>query len=264
MTNYLKQFHLSGRVACVTGGLGLIGWEISLALAQAGARTVILDINTEKQEVLREKICTEGSTVFFERFDISELETVEDKIEDLHANYKGLDIWVNCAYPRTKDWHLQGEDFPLDSWRKNVDMHLNGYCWMTQKVARRMRQSGITGAIINLGSIYGFLGNDFSLYKGTDITPSADYAMIKGGIVNATRYFAAHFGKDNIRVNSVCPGGIFDRQDEEFVARYSAKTPLRRMGRPEEVASTVLFLASGAASYITGATLVVDGGYSIV
>ncbi len=120
------------------------------------------------------------------------------------------------------------------------------------------------GSIINMGSTYGVVGNDFTVYEGTDITGPMAYAAVKGGIVNLTRYLASYFGKYNVRVNTMCPGGIFDHQNSVFVRNYENSTPLKRMGRPDEIASAVLFLASEAASYITGATVMVDGGWTAI
>ena len=121
-----------------------------------------------------------------------------------------------------------------------------------------------SGSIINLGSIYGVLGSDFTIYDGTKMTMPMAYSAIKGGIVNLTRYLASYFGKHNVRVNNICPGGIFDSQEPIFVRNYEHRVPLKRMGRPEEIASAVLFLASDAASYITGATIMVDGGWTAI
>ena len=120
------------------------------------------------------------------------------------------------------------------------------------------------GSLINFGSTYGVRGNDFNIYSGTDMTSPIAYSAIKGGIINLTRYLASYFGVDNIRINNVCPGGIIDGQDPQFVKNYSKRVPLKRMGKPDEIASTVLFLASDAASYITGATIMVDGGWTAI
>jgi len=108
------------------------------------------------------------------------------------------------------------------------------------------------------------VGPDFSVYKNTSMTSSIIYSAVKGGIVNLGRYLASYFGKYNIRVNTVCPGGVLDGQNEIFLKNYSNKTPLGRMASAEEVASTVLFLASDASSYITGATIMVDGGWTAI
>ncbi|MCK5180326.1 MAG: SDR family oxidoreductase, partial [Candidatus Omnitrophica bacterium] len=130
-------------------------------------------------------------------------------------------------------------------------------------VAMIMKPQG-SGSIINMGSIYGVVGNDFTVYEDTEMMGSMPYSAIKGGIVNLTRFMASYFGKNNIRINNICPGGIFNQENSKFVEKYSHKTPLKRMGKPDEVASAVLFLASEAASYITGATIMVDGGWSAI
>jgi len=124
-----------------------------------------------------------------------------------------------------------------------------------------MKQRG-GGVLINLASIYGMLGPNFSVYEGTEMTSPAAYAAIKGAIINLTRYFATFYGADNIRVNAVCPGGVFDNQDDNFVKAYGKLTPMGRMARASEIALPVVFLASDAASYITGQALIVDGGWS--
>ncbi|MEK7333547.1 MAG: SDR family oxidoreductase, partial [Nitrospirota bacterium] len=118
------------------------------------------------------------------------------------------------------------------------------------------------GTIINLASIYGVVAPDFSIYEGTEMTMPVAYSAIKGGIIALTRYIATYYAKYNVRANTVSPGGIFDNQQETFVKRYSDKTPLGRMGSPSEVTGAVVFLASEAASYITGQNLIVDGGWT--
>lgn len=170
---------------------------------------------------------------------------------------------INNAYPRTDDWGLKFEDIPPSSWRANVDLHMNGYCLCCQKAAEQMKKQG-AGSIINIGSIYGIVGPDFSIYEGTSMTMPAAYAVIKGGIIQFTRYLASYYGASGVRVNSISPGGVFDGQDSAFVEKYSAKVPLGRMAEPDDISGAVLFLASDASKYITGHNLVVDGGWSVV
>lgn len=263
MKNYLDKFLLKGKVAFVSGGVGLLGTEVTRALAEAGAKVVILDIDKDKGEKLQQELQKENRDVDFEIFDVTDLESIDQKIDNLKKKFGRIDIWVNTAYPRTTDWGNKVEDLTLESWQKNVDMHLNSYSWISRKVCLIMKkQKG--GSLINFGSIYGIVGNNFSVYEGTNLTSPMAYSAIKGGIINLGRYLASYFGKFNVRVNTICPGGIFDNQNETFVKNYEKNTPLKRMGKPEEIASAVLFLASDASSYISGIALMVDGGWTAI
>lgn len=262
MIDYMGKFSLAGKNVVVTGGAGLIGREIVIAFAQAGGRVVIAEVDEEKGKGLADELTRMGLSAEYAFFDITDIERLNEEIGGLSLRLGYIDVWVNSAYPTTSDWGRKVESISPESWRKNVDMHLNGYAMASKYAAEGMKERG--GSIINLGSIYGVLGGDFNLYKGTEMTLPMAYAAIKGGIINLSRYLATYFGEYNIRVNSVCPGGVFDDQPATFVERYSMKTPLKRMALPEDVASTVLFLASDAASYITGATIMVDGGWSVV
>lgn len=263
MGSYLSKFSLDRKIAFVTGGVGLIGTEITNALADTGAKVVILDINPGKAKELQQKLNDEGKDVETEMFDVTNLSEVEKNIDNLRKKYGSIDVWVNAAYPRTSDWGTKVEELTVNSWQKNVDMHLNSYCWISRKICLVMAKQN-SGSLINFGSIYGVVGNDFTIYEGTGMNPPLAYSAIKGGIINLSRYLASYFGKNNVRVNTICPGGIFDNQNETFVKNYSNKTLLKRMGNPDEIASAVLFLASDASSYITGVTLMVDGGWTAI
>lgn len=262
--NYLDKFSLKDKVVFVAGGVGLIGAESSKALASAGARTIILDINSKKGKKIQEDIIRSGHEAYFEYFDITKLEDLEKNLKKLIKKYGPPHSWINVTYPRTEKWGRTDEKLTLDSLRENVDIQLNSCAWLSWQVALTMRKLKIKGSIINFGSIYGVVGNDFTIYEGTPLTGSMTYAAIKGGIINLTRYIASYFGKNGIRINTLCPGGIFDNQNKVFVKNYEKKVPLKKMARLDQIASVVLFLASEAASYITGATIMVDGGWTIV
>lgn len=245
----------------VTGGAGLIGKSLVTGLAEAGAKIYIADTN-EKESKNIEKLSTKrGLEVKWINLDITKVDSIKSCIKKILKEDKKIDVWVNSAYPRTKDWGTKFENIKYASWKKNVDIHLNGYFLCCQQIAEQMKKQR-SGSIINLGSIYGVVGPDFSIYEGTDMTVAAEYSAIKGGIINFTRYLATYYGKYNVRVNAICPGGIFDNQPKNFVKRYEKKTPLGRMGKPEDVAGPVIFLASDASSYITGHILMVDGGWT--
>lgn len=261
--NYLDKFNLNGKVVFVTGGVGLIGTEVTKALVDAGGKVVILDIDEQRSNEIIANLKKEGKNVEFVEFDITKLDKIDSAIDALKSKYGRIDVWVNTAYPKTSDWGSKVEDLSLESWQKNVDMHLNSYSWTSRKVCLIMKEQK-SGSLINLGSIYGVVGNNFSVYEGTNMSSPMAYSAIKGGIVNLDRYLASYFGEFNVRVNTICPGGIFDNQNENFVKNYEKSTPLKRMGTPEDIAAAVLFLASDAASYITGITLMVDGGWTAI
>jgi len=246
------KLDLSGKTVVVTGGSGLLGSLFVQAIRKGGGRCINADI-----------VCTNDLKNDEHYLDITSEESVENLISVLESN--GLEIygWVNNAYPRTKDWGAKFENIPLASWRKNVDMHMNGYFLCCQKVLEHMKRNG-GGSLVNIGSIYGVLGPDFSVYAGTEMTMPAGYAAIKGGLANLSRYLASYYGPYGIRVNTLSPGGIFDHQPASFVEAYEAKVPLRRMGQPDDIAPSLLFLLSDASSYITGQNIMVDGGWGII
>ena len=265
MIDYLSKFSIKGKTVFVLGGSGLIGAEVSKALASAGALVVVIDVDKEKGYKLVKEISDCKYNAYFEYLDLTKLDQLEQNIDNLLDKYNSeLDIFINVSYPKTKDWGNDIDNLTLDSWRKNIDIHLNTYSWISRKIALFMRDHKRKGTIINFGSIYGVKGNDFNLYEGTEINPAMAYSAIKGGIINLTRYLASFFGKYGIRINNICPGGVFDNQNKNFIKKYNKKVPLKRMATSEEIASVVLFLSSEAASYINGATIMVDGGWTAI
>lgn len=262
MIDYIKKFNLTGKNAVVTGGAGLIGREVVSALAQAGARVLIADVDETKSGKLAAELTGAGFCAEYFYFDATKIQALAEAVKKVETNLGRIDVWVNSAYPRTKDWGAKVEDIDFESWQKNIDMQLNSYSLICKCIAESMKKHG--GSIINFGSTYGLVGPDFNIYEKTSMTMPMAYAAIKGGIVNLGRYLASYFGKYSIRVNTVCPGGVFDGQNGEFVKNYGRRTPLCRMARADEIAPAVVFLASDASSYVTGATIVVDGGWTAI
>ncbi|MGB3947103.1 MAG: oxidoreductase [Bacteroidia bacterium] len=245
------MFSVKDKVVVITGSNGLLGRQIADSLKGNGARVVGADIHFERQ--------TEHDFIT----DITNENSVNKTVASVKSKYGRIDGWINNAYPRTKDWGNKFEDICIDSWRQNIDMHLNGYFICCKAVLEEMKKQQ-SGSLINVSSIYGLVGPDFSVYNGTNMTMPAAYSAIKGGINNLTRYLAAYYGPFQVRVNTISPGGIFDNQQEEFVNNYNAKVPLRRMGSPNDIASAMHYLLSDEASYITGHNLLVDGGWTAI
>jgi len=245
------MFDLSAKLIVVTGGTGLLGRKIVSSLRSSGAIVISGDVNVDK------------SDSYSRIMDITDEDSVRKFILEIISEYGKIDGWVNNAYPRTADWGNKFEDILFQSWRKNVDMHLNGY-FICCKLALEQMKKQNSGSLINMSSIYGVVGPDFTVYNETEMTMPAAYAAIKGGITTLTNYLASYFGQYNIRVNAISPGGIFDNQPEKFVENYNKKVPARRMGKPEDISAAVHFLLSDEASYINGHNLVVDGGWTAI
>ena len=243
---------LNDKVIIVTGGSGLIGIPIIAHLKNNKAIVINADINITNNPDLGEYKC-----------DVTSESSIQKLVSQVYKKYGRIDGLVNNAYPRTKDWGNKFEDISLASWRKNVDMQMNSVFFMCQSVLEIMKKQS-SGSIVNIASIYGVVGNDFTIYEGYGGTSPAAYSAIKGGIINFTKYLASYYGKDNIRVNCVSPGGIKDAQHPSFIERYENKAPLKRLGKPEEIAPSITFLLSDEASYITGHNLMVDGGWTAI
>jgi len=245
------MFSVKEKVIVITGSNGLLGKEIAASLRNEGAQVIGADVYFEKK--------TEHDFIM----DITNEISVSSIVASILKKYGKIDGWVNNAYPRTKDWGNKFEDISIDSWRQNVDMHLNGYFLCCKIVLEEMKKQQ-SGSLINMSSIYGLVGPDFTVYDGTEMTMPAAYSAIKGGLNNLTRYLAAYYGPSQVRVNAISPGGIFDNQPQVFVANYNKKVPLRRMGSPKDIVAAIHYLLSNEASYITGHNLLVDGGWTAI
>jgi NAD(P)-dependent dehydrogenase (short-subunit alcohol dehydrogenase family) len=243
---------LENKIIVVTGGSGLIGKSILNHIKAMGGIGLNAELNGPND-------ISNGTVVC----DVTNIESVTNALEYIINEYGQIDGFVNNAYPRTADWGVNFEDIPLESWRKNVDMQMNSVFICSQAVLKFMKKQG-QGSIVNISSIYGTVGPDFSLYDGTEMTMPAAYSAIKGGVVNFTRYLASYYGPYGIRINCVSPGGVFDNQKEIFVKQYEKKVPMRRMGLPKDISPAVSFLLSDDAGYITGQNLMVDGGWTAI
>lgn len=245
------MFSIKGKVIVVTGGNGLLGRQMVSSFRGEGAIVVAADICFHDQ----------GQDDLI--MDITSEDSVKEGILYIAEKYHRIDGWVNNAYPRTKDWGNKLEDIPFASWRTNVDMHLNGYFLCCQLALEQMRKQNF-GSLINMSSIYGLVGPDFTVYEGTEMTMPAAYSAIKGGLNNLTRYLAAYYGPYQVRVNTVSPGGIFDNQPEIFVENYNKKVPLKRMGEPKDIVAALHYLLADESSYVTGHNLIIDGGWTSI
>ncbi len=263
-TNNQSVVSLQDKVIVITGGAGLLGKQFSLACARAGARVAVADVMADQgQQVVKEIAEATGQESLFIATDITKQADIAALIETVQSRFGRIDGLVNNAYPRNAQYGRKVEVVTYEDFCENLNSHLGGYFLMSKEIALVMKRQG-GGVIVNLGSIYGSHAPRFDIYDGTSMTMPVEYAAIKGGVINLTRYFASYFGADGIRVNSLSPGGIFDNQSDSFVQRYTQKVVLgQRMGEPSDVSGVLVFLLSNAARYVTGQDIIVDGGWSL-
>ncbi len=255
--NVLDMFALGGKVAVVTGGAGLYGRQIVEGLAEAGARTFTASRDLEKLQAQAEILRREGLDVTAMQLDQGSEASIERLLAQVVEAAGGVDILINNAVARPMaDWSN-----PASQFAKSMEVNATGLFIITRAFGEHMAERG-RGSIVNVGSIQGLVGPDFTLYEGLDWGAAPDYFFHKGGLVQLTRYAASKLGPRGVRVNAVAPGGFFNNQDAAFVERYNARTFLGRMANETDLKGAIVFLASDAAAYVTGATLTVDGGYT--
>lgn len=272
LPKHLHKYNLEGRVAIVTGGAGLLGKGYCRTLAAAGANVVIADVAERAAEELARSISKDtGVDASGIHTDVSRPESVNHLIEQVLERFGRVDILVNNAAldPKFDTDHAgehsnRFENFPFNAWQEALGVNVTGMFLCAQAVSVPMLEAN-RGVIINVSSTYGLVGPDQRLYQREGQAPQfkpVTYTVAKAAVLGLTRYLATYFANTGIRVNTLTPGGVFAGHDEEFVQRYSAKTVLGRMADADEMSSALLFLASDASSYMTGANLVIDGGWT--
>ena len=255
-------FDLSGQVAIVTGACGWLGSAMSRALAEAGAQLVVTSRNQAHAEAFADKLPGNGHLGL--GFSQGDTDTIPSFVKEVVHRFGQIDILVNNAYggPAPDIETATAEDFD-QAYHDGV----TAYFLLAREVADHLRKRQAAGSIINIGSMYGVVASYPEAYEGLMANSPPNYHGLKGGIVHLTRHLAIYWAKDNIRVNCLSPGPfpkrpLVDEQVPGFIPRLEAKTPLGRMGRPEELKGAILLLASEAGSYITGQNLLVDGGWT--
>ncbi len=266
-----QLFSLEGRTAIVTGGTGLIGKKHCEALIMAGANVVVADISEIPTQDFAKSL---GKNAIGISLDVTNSESLENAKNEILAQFGSIDILVNNAAindmfenPAMAAELSSFEKYPIESFRKSLEVNVLGVFLCSQIFGSEMAKQG-SGSIINVASTYGMVGPDQGIYKNEKgeqtFYKSPAYPTTKGAILNFTRYLAAYWGKQGVRVNTLSPGGVENLQDEFFIQQYSAKTLLGRMAQPTDYQGALLFLASDASAYMTGANLVVDGGWTAI
>jgi NAD(P)-dependent dehydrogenase (short-subunit alcohol dehydrogenase family) len=251
-------FSLSGRCAVVIGGLGKIGFPITEALAEAGARVYVASRKAGEPNARLAQLIARGLDVKGVTLDQSDEKMVLDLLERTSTEFKVPEILVNCAVERPMRHYL--DDTP-EAWDRSMEINARGL-FVTCRAFAKVMAANKGGTIINVASIYGLVAADPSIYEGTDINTEPDYPYTKGGMIMFSKYLASYFGKFGVRVNCIAPGGLFNNQPEPFYSRYIAKVPMRRMATHDDIKGAIVFLASDAAAYVTGCVLPIDGGFT--
>jgi NAD(P)-dependent dehydrogenase (short-subunit alcohol dehydrogenase family) len=270
-------FRLDGRVALVTGGAGMLGRGFCEALLQAGARVVIGDLDGARAEALAAQLGHERTLA--QALDVTREDCVRQVTQASVERFGTLDILVNNAALTVRggserlapaDYFAPFEDYQREVWDQALSVNLTGMLLCAQAAGRQMlSQDPPGGVMVNIASTYGVVAPDQRLYAGVQ-SPYADtgfntpvsYAVTKTAVLGLTRYLATYWGSKNIRVNALTPHGVFDNHDEAFVRNFAYRSPLGRMARNDEYRGALLFLVSDASSYMTGANLIVDGGWT--
>ena len=265
----MNLFDLSNKVCLVTGSLGLLGKAHCKALAMAGAKVIVSDLNG--------KLCTKfaenlGNSSIGLSLDITSQSSIDKALELIIGTNAKIDVLINNAsinekVEDTSDLDFsnhQPDEFDIDDWHKLLNVNLTGTYMLTRSVGKYMCQQKF-GSIINIASTYGVVAPNQDLYKDRNgkqvFVKSPAYPATKSGVISLTTYFASFYGKYGVRVNSLSPGGVLNGQNTDFIKNYSDRTLLKRMADPEDYMGSIIFLSSDASSYMTGANLIVDGGY---
>lgn len=255
---------LAGKVIVVTGGGGLLGRAFVHRIVEDGGHAVAADIDLTAATSTATGASTDasGGTAIAMAMDITDPDSVQRVIAEVSARYGRIDAVVNNAYPRNAAYGRKLEDVTYRDFSDNLARHVGGYFLVAQQFAMLFRAQR-HGTIVNMGSIYGALAPRFGVYDGTTITMPVEYAAIKSAVIQLTRYFAQYFKADGIRVNTLSPGGIRDRQPDSFIAAYAGYAGTKGLLDATDVCGALVFLLSDDAKYVTGQNLIVDDGFAL-
>ncbi len=258
-----NRFNLDKKEVLVLGGFGLIGFETVYGLLELGANVLILDklFNKKKFNLLKKIFKDKISYI---KFDLS-----KESLKNFKKILNKQSIYINCSYPKSSDWNKNNFSKINDVIIKNgLTKNLVPAISTAIAFAENLKKQKRSGSIIQLGSIYGLVGQNLNVYKNTKILENNSYSLIKSSLIHFSKQMCAYYSKYKIRINTVCPGGVKSRNDKNqsklFLKNYSNHVPIGRLAQPSEVASCIIFLSMDASTYVTGSTLVVDGGWTSI
>jgi NAD(P)-dependent dehydrogenase (short-subunit alcohol dehydrogenase family) len=266
MATIKELSNLKGRQALITGAAGGLGRTFAETLAELGANLILVDLPETKLDTLADRIVKEfgvsAECIFCDLENQSERSMLIQRVVKFNRE---LSILVNNASlvgsSDLQGWSVNFEEQSLENWRRATEINLTGVFDLCQGLFPIMKNA-VGANIVNIASIYGSYGPDWSLYKDTKIGNPAAYAVTKGGLIQLTRWLATTIAPF-IRVNAISPGGVLRNQPDSFQARYKLKTPLARMASEEDFKGALTFLSSDLSSYVTGHILEVNGGWGV-
>ena len=272
---YTDKFEIPGRVCVVTGGGGLIGRKHAEAIVEGGGIPVLLDIADAGMVRVKAALTEEyGEDLAIETYvtDITDRSALEKVRDDLMKKYGHIDVLINNAAnnPKVEGGSknlgaMRFHNFPVEIWDQDLAVGLTGAMLCAQVFGEVMEKQK-KGVILNISSDYGLIAPDQRIYRKEGLPEEqqtikpVSYSVVKHGLIGLTKYLAIYWAEKGIRVNTLCPASLENGQDPEFVAKISNLIPMGRMSRPEEYVCTILYMISDAATYMTGATVVIDGG----
>jgi NAD(P)-dependent dehydrogenase (short-subunit alcohol dehydrogenase family) len=270
-------FDLTGRVAIVTGGAGLLGYQHGAILAAAGAHVVLLDLGVANPKLRAQQLAADhGPDCIGLAVDITSEASLLEARDVILAKFGRIDILINNAAnnPKVEDqtpgkpWSRL-ENFPLETWNADIAVGLTGAFLCSRIFGQEMVKRN-SGVILNIASDLGVIAPDQRLYRREGVPEDQQpvkpvtYSVVKTALIGLTRYLSTYWTANNIRVNAISPGGVSAGQPDEFTARLHQLIPMGRMARKDEYQGAILFLCSDASSYMTGQNLIVDGGRSVL
>ncbi len=267
-----KLFSVKDKIIAIIGSTGILGRQYVEFLSMMGANVAMGDINREACFSLATEMEKKYKTSpLAYHVDISDERQIEGYFDAIMKKYNRLDVLINNVQTKPEGFYAPFEEYKMETLSKVLAANLGGAVITCQKACKIFLKQGY-GNIINVSSTYGNVGPDQRIYEGVKniyfpdmpFSSPVSYAITKAGILNLTRYLASYYREKNIRVNTLSPGGVFDNHDDLFVKNYSYRTLLGRMADRNEYNGAILFLASDASSYMTGANLIVDGGWTAI
>lgn len=272
--NVMDRFRIDEQIVIITGGAGLLGKKHAETVLEAGGIPVLLDISAAALDIIEKDLqkLFKGKEILTYTADITKKKELEKVRDDILLKYNHIDVLINNAannpkveHPSKNIGNIQFHNFPVDIWEMDLAVGLTGSFLCAQIFGNVMASQG-KGVILNVSSDLGIIAPDQRIYRKEGVADEKQivkpitYSVIKHGLIGMTKYLATYWADKGIRSNAICPGGVYNGQNEEFLEKLTNLIPLGRMAKTDEYKGTVLFMISEASSYMTGSTLIVDGG----